>query len=109
MPLVTLKGTSGTSYDFEVHNVGTNFNAIAGVYALLSSSGSPYSVLYIGEAQSLFQRLNIDPESGNHDGYDCARRRALTHIAVRRVNGGKQARLDVEADLVDYYDPVCNK
>ena len=72
MTKINLTGASGTSYVFDVYESGTEFNNTAGVYALMASSNGKYQILYVGEAQSLYQRLNQDPQNGNHDGYACA-------------------------------------
>lgn len=103
-------GRSGTSYEFYVHPIGTEFLPISGVYIFCRQVtatllGGTYEALYVGEAQSLFDRLNSGV--GNHDGFKRASREGMTHIAAMRCSSAE--RLWVETDLRHGLDPICNR
>lgn len=100
------RGASGKSYTFETFPEGTSFNAISGVYIFCRplSSGN-WEALYVGETQSLYQRLNVGISS--HDGYIRAKRLGMTHIAVLVVHGDTE-RLRIETDLRHGLNPSAN-
>ncbi|MDQ0313667.1 hypothetical protein J2S73_000104 [Amorphus orientalis] len=105
--IVTWPGASGTSYRTELFPIGTQFNAVSGVYILCAStSPDRWTALYVGETQSLYDRLNANP--GAHDGIVCASGCGATHIAVMRADGDA-LRLLVETDLRHSLNPPCNK
>ncbi len=100
-------GKSGRKYSFESFPVGTQFNQVSGVYiACRHLVTGNFEALYVGEAQSLDDRLNAG--SNNHEGLRCAARKGMTHIAALRVNGDAE-RLRVETDLRHGLNPSCNK
>jgi hypothetical protein len=65
-----------------------------------------YSALYVGEAQSLYDRLNSGRAS--HDGLKRATRAGATNVAVLRTYDNPY-RLRVETDLRHGLDPECNR
>jgi len=103
---ITWRGASGKSYTFETYPDGTQFNAISGVYIFCRklASGS-WESLYVGETQSLKQRLNTG--IGSHDGYARASRLGMTHIAALIVAGDAE-RLRIETDLRHGLNPTAN-
>jgi len=104
---VNWSGKSGTSYAFELYKLGQEFNPVSGVYVFCrETSPGSWQALYVGETQSLHDRLNTG--IANHDGFKCASRNGATHIAVRVVSG-EANRLRVETDLRHGINPVCNK
>lgn len=102
----TFTGASRREYEFYVFQDGTDFNDVSGVYVFcrLTIFGS-WEALYVGEAQSLKQRLNAG--IGGHDGYKRAKSRGMTHIAAIAVSGDAE-RLRVETDLRHGLNPSCN-
>ena len=94
---ITWRGTSGQSYTFETHPVGTQFKPISGVYIFCRQipSGN-WESLYVGETKSLQDRLGV-PITG-HDGYIRSRKLGMTHIAAMTVVGDAE-RLRIETDL----------
>jgi hypothetical protein len=99
-------GKSGHKYSFEPFPVGTQFNRVSGAYiACRKLVSGNFEALYVGEAQSLYDRLNAG--SNNHDGLRCAAGKGMTHIAALRVNGNAE-RLRVETDLRHGLNPSCN-
>lgn len=103
---ITWRGASGQSYTFEAHPTGTQFNSVSGVYILCRqiSSGN-WEALYVGETQSLKQRLNTG--IGVHNGYARAARLGMTHIAALAVTGDTE-RLRIETDLRHGLNPSAN-
>lgn len=100
-------GISGQAYEFETFPVGTRFNHVSGVYvACRALSTGVFEPLYVGEAVSLHDRLNIGFD--RHDGLQRASRLGMTHIEVMLVSG-KANRLRIETDLRHRLDPVCNR
>lgn len=110
MTTVTWTGKSGTDYAFELYPSATDFFAVPGVYivcrALQVGGVTRYEALYVGEAQSLEDRLNTN--GSGHDGLKRALKMGATHIAARVVNGGAAERLRIETDLRHSLNPSCN-
>ena len=105
--IVTWTGSSRTQYQFELYKIGQEFNPVSGVYIFCrETSPGSWQALYVGETQSLKDRLNTGVS--NHDGFKCASRSGATHVAVRQVSG-EANRLRVETDLRHGINPVCNK
>lgn len=106
MSRVTWTGSSGLQYQFETFPIGTRFNHVSGVYVacrLVPFAG--IEALYVGQAQSLADRLNSWPN--NHDGLMRAAREGMSLIAARVVAGDAE-RLRVETDLRHGLNPLCN-
>ena len=59
--------------------------------------------LYIGQTSSLADRL------ADHEREACAKRNGATHIHAHTSSDSEQVRRDEETDLIDKWDPVCNK
>lgn len=104
---ITWSGASYTPYTFETYPAGTAFNPVSAVYILCREvSPGSWEALYVGETQSLQQRLNSGV--ANHDGHRRADAAGMTHIAVLQVNGEAE-RLRIETDLRHGLDPVANR
>ncbi|WP_425092022.1 hypothetical protein [Tropicimonas sp. S265A] len=103
---ITWYGESGRAYTFKCYPDGQQFNPVSAVYILCSKqSPGVMQALYVGEAQSLQQRLNTGVSS--HKGYARARDLGMTHIGVR-VAASEQERLSVENDLRRGMRPPAN-
>jgi hypothetical protein len=63
--------------------------------------GETHKVIYVGETGDLSSRFT------DHHKQTCIDRNGATHICVRREEGDA-ARLAIEKDLVDNYNPPCN-
>ena len=85
---VTVKGASGTTYDFWVYPWGQEFKAVGGVYLILKRQtvNGNYGLLYIGQTGDLSERFD------NHHKKPCFDRNGKTHIAAR-VESAEQKRL----------------
>ena len=100
---LTVRGASGATYDFWVYLWGQQFKAVGGVYLVLKRQAvnGNYGLLYIGQTGDLSERFD------NHHKKPCFDRNGKTHIAAR-VESSEQRRLNIEADLVQNYQPNCN-
>jgi hypothetical protein len=99
---ITVKGASGTVYDFWVYQWGTQLKATGGVYLVLKKlPTSSCSVLYVGQTGDLSERFD------NHHRESCFSRNGKTHIGAR-LEISEQRRLAIEADLTRNYRPTCN-
>jgi len=100
---ITMQGASGASYNFDVYRWGTSFKPLGAVYSVLKkNSDARYSVLYIG------QTGNLDERFDSHHRAACFTRNGKTHIGIH-LESGEQTRLRKERDLIDNYNPPCNK
>ena len=107
MTTVNCTGVSGRQYQFEVFPVGTLFNSVPGVYiACRLPSAGWYQALYVGETQSVKDRLN--GSANNHYGLRCAAHNGMSHIAVMVVYSDAE-RLRIETDLRHGLNPCCNR
>lgn len=110
MPTVTWTGLSGWSYETGVFDLATTFKPSPGIYILCRlvqlGTGSHLEALYIGEAESLENRLNTCREA--HDGFQRALKMGATHICARLVSDGAAERLRIETDLRHAFNPPCN-
>lgn len=102
---VRWNGLNGRTYDFGIFPLGTEFKPASGVYVMCRVEGSQCVALYVGEAQSLYDRLNAGAKA--HEGLKCARLRGATHISALLVDPAN--RLRVETELRHSLKPPCNK
>lgn len=106
----TWHGVSGQPYLFEVHDTSTIFLPVPGVYVLCRTSpivlGAHLEPLYVGESESLEDRLNTRRDA--HEGF----KRALAHgaslICTMRTSQWSTERLRIETDLRHGLNPICN-
>ncbi|NBN78660.1 hypothetical protein GWI72_10320 [Microvirga tunisiensis] len=112
---VTLTGITGTEYRFTVHEIGTEFLNVAGVYAFCAKAPARglmdelfprYVPLYVGESMDLGHRLHTN--LNNHHRLTDAKARGATHVAVMHTATVDQ-RMRVERDLIAAYNPPCNR
>lgn len=106
--IVTWPGRSGSKYETVLFPFGTQFNAVSGVYIACKAGSLPghWTALYVGEAKSLYDRLNANVAA--HDGLVRAARSGATHIAVMRTSNDAE-RLRIETDLRHGLNPSCNR
>ena len=107
---VTWTGVSGWPYEFGVFDLATTFKPSAGVYIICRTvqglSGSHLEALYVGEAESLEDRLNTC--RAQHEGFQRALKMGATTICARLVPNGAAERLRIETDLRHAFNPPCN-
>ena len=94
-------GESGKGYDYEVYEIGTNWNDVGGNYIFAKMVNGSWSAVYIGQTSSFKDRLPSHPE------LPCVRRNGGTHIHAH-TNTNAQSRLDEETDLIRRHKPPCN-
>jgi len=99
---IVLEGASGATWEFNVYSKNGAWNHVPCVYAVLKipTSGKP-TVLYVGETKDIADRF------ANHENEPCFRRNGWTHVCARKEPNADR-RLQMEADLVKNYNPVCN-
>lgn len=80
---------------------GTRWREIGAVYRILSDAGR---VIYVGQTDNLKERMD------DHRGNDkhCMHRHSPTWVVVE-VIGDEASRLLRERQLIDHFDPPCNK
>ena len=98
---VNWKGASGKLYTYEIHPMDESWNDVPGNYIFARQIPGGWSAVYIGETQSLKDRLP------NHNELPCVRQNGGTHIHAH-VNQNTQARLAEEADLLANGGTPCN-
>lgn len=104
---IMFTGKSGKKYTFNTYSENTKFPDIGAVYIFTkryqNASGTYSQIpLYIGESEELGTRIE------NHEKWPCVMRQGCTHISVMPVSDGRK-RLNIETDLIQGYQPVCNK
>lgn len=102
---INLRGKTGQTYGYGVFPIGTTLAASPGNYAWLKydSTAGTYRPIYIGQSGNLHDRVTT-----SHENFGCAQRNGATHVAAHLNNGGVRARLAEEADVIEFYRPVCN-
>jgi hypothetical protein len=97
-------GASGKEYKYQIYSIDTAFNDVPGNYIFAKeTSPNRYTPIYIGESESLKDRLS------NHDKLPCVQRHGGTHIHAHTTSGGQDIRRAEESDLLTKWDPPCNK
>ncbi|MEP0942741.1 MAG: hypothetical protein ABJH63_08450 [Rhizobiaceae bacterium] len=104
MTTINWTGSSGTRYEMDIVRLGISVPNYAGVYILCKPQDGLWSAYYVGEAEDIGNRLG----DTTHFGRDCAMRHGASYVATASVAGGKNARMSVERDLLEAYDPRCN-
>lgn len=105
MPKLTITGSSGTPYSFNVYSLDSTFSEISAVYVVTkrSKSGDTYShsIVYIGQTDNLKKRFE------NHHKQDCFDEQGANTLCVHQESSEKQ-RLAIESDLIEAKNPRCN-
>ncbi len=97
-------GASGTKYKYRIYPIGTTFKNVPGNYIFAKeSSPGHWSPVYIGETESLKDRLS------NHEKMPCVQRHGGTHVHVHTSSSDVTDRTAEESDLLAKWDPPCNK
>lgn len=95
-------GKSGKSYDYSVLNIDTGWKDLPGNYIFAKKGTSGWMAIYIGQTDSLKDRLP------SHEKRICAVRNGATHIHAHVNQNGERARKNEEADLIKHHQPTCN-
>ena len=103
-----LHDATGNKFKFYRHPIGTNYKDLPGVYAFVRDDGEQWTIVYIGEAESLKDRLFTNLKQ--HHRYQCAvETEGASDFLTRTVSGTDEVRLDLETRLRQNYDPACNR
>ncbi len=103
---ITLIGTLGKEYEFNIYPFGTEFNAIGAVYYISKRTEKPDggwedTPIYIGQASDMSERFD------NHHKADCFNgHQANCHSIYQEDN--QEKRFFIEGDLIESYYPPCN-
>jgi len=98
---LTLRGKSGTNYEFTVYPWGTQFKPVGAVYAVFRKESDGYVVVYIGQTADLSERFD------DHHKQWCFDNHRKSHIGVH-LESSEKKRLAIEQDLIANYHPPCN-
>ena len=102
---MTFTGQSGAEYKFEVWPRDTIFPDVGGVYIFSKrDSQRRHTVLYVGQTNSFKDRRLQHHEKWK----ECANQRGGNVICTYQESSTVR-RLKIESDLIDEYDPPCNK
>ena len=97
-------GASGKEYKYWIHPIGTSFEDKPGNYIFAKETAPDrWTPIYIGETDSLKDRLS------SHEKMPCVRRYGGTHVHVHTSSADATIRRDEESDLLDKWDPPCNR
>lgn len=106
MPTLILQGKSGEKYSgFEIFEKNDDDILECGaIYVFLhKKENNKYQILYIGQSKNPERRMS------DHEKWPCVTRHGCTHIAIKKTPGGKTVRCNIEKDLIQHYNPPCNK
>ena len=101
---VAWRGQSGTTYEYTVYTLDTNWNDTPGnyIFAKRNAQGA-WVAIYIGETESLKNRLTT-----SHEKWACAVRNGVTHMHAHVSSSVASVRRAEESDLIARYKPICN-
>jgi len=107
MSKIIATGKHGFNYEFTLYSPSSYVPDDSGVYAFLKQDEvNSYSVIYIGETNSFYDRIYTNLEQ--HNAWPCISRNGVTHVGICPIQGNSQKRLDVETDLRHNYPTPCN-
>ena len=97
-------GASDKQYKYWITGMDVSFKDQPGNY-IFAKETSPdrWIPLYIGETESLKDRLP------NHEKLPCVRRYGGTHVHSHTNPSDESVRRAEESDLIEKWDPPCNK
>ena len=102
--IINWPGSSGKTYQYWIYKIGTPFKDEPGNYIFVKqTSPNKWSPIYIGETDSLARRIP------NHEKLPCVERNGGTHICVHTSSSNETARRSEESDLLNKWNPPCNR
>jgi len=102
MGTITLTGKSGTRYEFTIYPREQKFKEVGVLYVMAKKKNeTTYTLIYIGETGDASTR------PFNHHRKDCFDKHGADHVLIR-TESGEKTRLDIETDLRNGYETVCN-
>lgn len=105
--VLTLTGTSGKKYEFNVYPFDTNFKAFGAVYYVSKrtkklNGGGSHSPIYIGQTSDMSDRFD------NHHKATCFTRHDANCLSIHQEEDELE-RIRNEKDLIEAYDLPCNE
>ena len=98
-------GKSGTTYQFEVHAWGSEFEAAGGVYAItkraVTNGKGSHIFIYFGQTGDLSERFE------DHAKASCFIKNGVNCICVH-FESDEKTRLAIESDFLEGYGTPCN-
>ena len=103
---VVFAGKSGSNYSFDAYTLDTIFQNVGVVYIFtkrtIKEGTGDHERIYIGQTGELKNRIE------NHEKWDCFEFNGANCICVH-MDAIEDSRLHIETDLIQNYDPPCNK
>jgi hypothetical protein len=105
-PVINWRGATGAFYSLNLHEIGTVFFSVGGVYIFCRGlNAAKWQAIYTGESDNLLRSLTN--ELASHPQWESARRYGFTHISSCRVDNTAERRR-IETDLRHGLNPPCN-
>lgn len=106
MPKITISGSSGNKYSFEVYPISSTWNEVSAVYVVTKrvpkpDGGGTHSYIYVGQTENLKER------HASHHKAACFEEHGANCLCVL-VENGEEQRLTIEADILDAHNWPCN-
>ena len=98
------QGASGQSYEYEVLSFSANWNDVPGNYIFAKQMNNTWEPVYIGETSSLKDRITT-----SHEKYPCVFSHGFTHVHAHGSNSSQVIRRQEETDLLNRFNPPCNR
>lgn len=104
---LTLQCISGNNYSFELYEIDTFFEPIAGIYIItrrmqLIDNNIYHEYIYCGKTEDFSIRFN------DHHKDDCIKANKANCICVMPVSS-KEERTTIEKDILNSYNFKCNE
>ena len=104
MQKIPVYGSSGNKYLFERLQTGNQQTNVAGIYAFVSVTQNGPHILYIGEAQSLSNRV-----SAQHEKFQSALNLGMNEVWLMALQSSESERKGIEVDLITALKPALNQ
>lgn len=107
MKLVNATGASGKVYQAQMKSLVEVLPKAAGIYIFVRQEAEGPRALYVGQTHDFDQR--IGRLRTQHNAWVDLCREKATHVALVPFNGSEAQRIQIETDLRNGLQPVCNK
>ena len=103
---MSIEGSSGSSYAFDLYPLNTNFKELGGVYVFTkrvpkSDGGGSHTYLYVGQTGDLSSRFT------DHHKEECMDSHGANCICIH-LDSSEDSRLTKEGDILGAHDWPCN-
>ena len=100
---IVFYGNSGAKYKYYLCSLDERFLEVPANYVFIEKTESGFIPIFIGQTEHMNQSFSL------HKKWPCIRSNGATHICTHQGNPSKEGRCEEEADMIKYYDPICNK